>query len=197
MSKNKIILVCVASLASSLPSNARAEQQWGIETELVQPFVPTVRIFQVRATRTMWGSFGASRGDLIVGAYGRPNINHDVVKKISEYMGEIGYRQYVWKGLHADALVLAGTASGTNKFDDKKYNPTTLFASANIGYRVDFLSAGGLYASNSSSVGFYVAAQFGVLGSLRGLGVDVNNIGPRNGKPDVFLQGNLLVGVAF
>ena len=196
-------------VAPSAASNA-ADHRWGIETELIQPFIPTVNIFQVRATRTVWGRATQAHGDVVVGAYLRPNIDHDVVASISEYMGEIGYRHYFWRGLHAEAMLFGGKAWGTNKVDGKYYEPVTLFSSTNIGYRIDFLSPGGFFAQPGprnganertlgagSAVGFYVAAQFGVLTSLGYLGLDVNNIGPRDGKPDWFLQGNLLVGVSF
>jgi hypothetical protein len=171
--------------------------RWGVETELIQPFIPTVHILQVRLTRTLWGELPHARGDVIVGFYARPDIEHDVVESISEYMGEIGYRHYFWRGLHAEALLFGGKAWGTNKFDGKYYSPTTLFASTNLGYRLDFFEPGGFSADRPGAVGFYVAAQVGLLTSAGYLGLDVNDIGPRDGKPDWFLQGNLLVGASF
>lgn len=62
---------------------------------------------------------------------------------------------------------------------------------ANVGYRFAFFERGGLI-ERYAPVGLFVAPQFGVLGSL-----GVADIGPRNGKPDWFLQGNLLVGATF
>jgi hypothetical protein len=225
-----VLIGCVAICSGLLPGSANAQpaasalHQWAVETELIQPFIPTVRIMQLRITRRVWGptwsepsaGLGARsssdpanawargshdsvdpHGDIVVGVYGRPNINHDVLESISEYMAEVGYRHYFWRGLHAEALLFAGKAWGTNKFDKKHYSTPSLFASTNVGYRLDFLEPGGLYADRAGAVGFYAAAQFGVLTSLGYLGLDVNDIGPRNGKPDWFIQGNLLVGASF
>jgi hypothetical protein len=199
-----VLIGCMAGAicAGLLPGNANAQppatapHQWAIETELIQPFIPTVRIMQLRITRTVWGGLHR-RGDIVAGIYVRPNINHDVLESISEYMAEVGYRHYFWRGLHAEALLFAGKAWGTNKFDKKYYSTPSLFASTNVGYRLDFLEPGGLYADRAGAVGFYAAAQFGVLTSLGYLGLDVNDIGPRNGKPDWFIQGNLLVGASW
>jgi hypothetical protein len=192
-----VAFACFAATAvnSASAETLPASHRWGIETELVQPLIPTVRIIQFRATRTLWGDASA-RGDLVVGAYLRPNIKHDVVKTISEYMAELGYRQYVWRGLHADAILAAGKAKGVNIVDGMTYDTPTLFGAVNAGYRLDFFTPDGLFPSNNS-IGAYAIAQFGVLASLRPIGLDVNDIGPRNGKPDWFLQGNLLVGVSF
>lgn len=165
--------------------------KWGIEVEAVQPWIPTVNIFRIRGTRTLWGTADGLRGDVMLGAYLRPGIKHDVLQYINEYQISAGYRQYVWRGLHAEAGLDAGAAWGTNKFDGKRYTTPTLFLNANIGYRFGFFEPGGIVSHRRSSVGFYVIPQFGVLA-----GLGVADIGPRDGKPDVFLQGNLLLGVS-
>ena len=166
--------------------------KWGIEVEAVQPWIPTVNIFRIRGTRTLWGTADGPRGDIMLGAYLRPGIKHDVLKYINEYQVGVGYRQYVWRGLHAEAGLDVGAAWGTNKFDGKRYNTPTLFLNANIGYRFGFFEPGGFFADRKSTVGFYAIPQFGVYA-----GLGVADIGPRDGKPDVFPQGNLLLGVSF
>lgn len=184
----KIILVICGALAmTGLHQSARAQAPaplWGLETELVQPFIPNVGIYRVQATRTLTAPTRAHRGDLLVGAYIRPNIKHDVVEKINEYMVMVGYRQYVWRGLHLEAKSNAGYAWGTkNLVDGKDYNNPTWFWEANAGYQLALKGQG--------RAGLYLAPQFGVISSL------VADIGPRNGKSDTFLQGNLLVGFQF
>jgi hypothetical protein len=163
-------------------------KKWGIETELVQPFLPTVGIIRLMATRTLTADESKMKGDLILGMYIRPNVKHDVVEKINEYMLAIGYRQYFWKGLHLEAKANIGYAWGTkNLIDGKDYETTTLFLESNLGYKFNL--------TNKEKNSIYVISQFGVLGNARGN--NSTNIGPRGGKPDVFLQGNLLIGVNF
>jgi hypothetical protein len=155
--------------------------KWAVEAEFVQPFLPTINIIRIQATRTLTPETSKKRGDLIIGAYIRPNVKHDVVEKINEYMFVLGYRQYLWKGLHLEAKSNMGYAWGTKNLEDgKDYETPTWFWESNIGYKFN-LSKGGLY----------VIPQFGTIGNL------VADIGPRGGKPDTFIQGNLLLGFKF
>jgi hypothetical protein len=168
---------------TSAQNDTGEPRKWGIETELVQPFLPTVNIIRIQATYTLT-SPEKRRGDLLLGAYIRPNVEHDVVEKINEYMAVVGYRQYLWKGLNLEAKSNMGYAWGTrNLFDGKDYNTPTWFWETNIGYKFDFLKR--------EKTNFYAIAQFGGIGNI------VADIGPRGGKPDNFIQGNLLVGIHF
>lgn len=184
-----VLLALGIGRASAAPASAHV---WSVETETIQPFVPTVGILHVRATRQVWGEAGGPHGNVVVGAYIRPHIEHDVVEHIDEYMATIGLRYFAWRGLHAEALVDAGVAWGKNKFDGMDYRTPTLFGELNLGYQFAFFSPGGL-AGEPRRVGLFVTPQVGLLSSL-GVG---NDIGPRDGKPDYFLQAALLVGASF
>jgi hypothetical protein len=173
-----------------LSSNAYAQltldspKKWGIETELVQPFVPTVNIVRLQGTYTVTTPEAKYKGDLLFGMYIRPNVKHDVVEKINEYMLIAGYRQFFWKGLHAEAKSNIGYAWGTrNLIDAKDYNGFVWFWEANVGYKFDF--------AKKQNRNFYAIAQFGVFSKI------VADIGPRGGKTDTFPQGNLVVGINF
>lgn len=166
--------------------------RWGVELDVVQPFIPTVGIIRPKVALTLWGTATGFRGDLILGVYIRPHVEHDVLETIDEYMGTVGYRQYFWRGFHVEVLFEAGVAWGKNKFDGQDYETPVFFMSGNAGYRLGFFELGGLAGDERSPVGFYVAPQIGVIGGVAGA-----DIGPRNGKPDVFLQGNLIIGVSF
>lgn len=178
--------------ARDAPPAAPAGHRWSVETEAIQPFVPTVGIARVRVTRQLWGEVAGAHGDLVAGAYLRPGVEHDVVETIDEYMATVGVRYFAWRGLHAEALLDAGVAWGTNKLDHMDYRTPTLFAEVNLGYRLSLFAPGGL-AGAPRAVGFHVTPQVGVLSSL-GL---ANDIGPRNGKPDHFLTAALLLGASF
>jgi hypothetical protein len=157
--------------------------KWGIETELVQPFIPTVNIIRCQATRTFY-SATTTHGDLLLGAWIRPNVEHDVVEKINEYMAVVGYRQYIWKGLHIEAKSNMGYAWGTkNLIDGKDYETPTWFWESNFGYKLNF--------ANNAKRSFYLIVNAGGLGNI------VADIGPRGGKADNFLQAGLLFGINF
>ncbi len=185
-------LAAQADTVEAAPRAEPAMHKWSVEIDAIQPFIPTVGIIRPKVTRTLWGTPKGFRGDLVLGAWIRPHITHDVVKYIDEYMGSVGYRQYFWRGLHAETILDAGAAWGTNLFDGKFYRTATLFLDVNVGYRFGFFEPGGLVEGSGKGVGFFVAPQAGMLTSL-----GVANIGPRNGKPDVFAQGSLLVGASF
>lgn len=173
-----LLLIVRPAFAQTIPP------KWGIETELVQPFIPNVGIYRLQVTRTITSPDRTNRGDLLIGAYIRPNVKHDIVEKIDEYMLIVGYRQYVWRGLHLEAKTNIGFADGTkNRLDGKNYNNFSWFWEANAGYKFTLTGKG--------ANGLYVIPQFGILSSISA------DIGPRGGKSDTFLQGNLLIGFQF
>lgn len=181
-------LSCAGFLLSGFGALAQADtpefKKWSIETELFQPFYPTVQIIRIQACRTITPSENKLRGDLIIGAYIRPNVLHDVVEKINEYMLALGYRQYLWRGLQIEAKSNMGYAWGTkNLVDNIDYETPTWFWEANVGYRFNVIT-------RSKSI-IYLMPQFGGLGNI------VADIGPRAGKPDNFLHGNILLGINF
>lgn len=153
-----IALTCLA--APSELSTVHAHR-WAAEVDLVQPFIPTVHIVRARLTWTAWGEAAGLRGDLVGGLYIRPHVPHDVVETIDEYLLIAGYRQYVWRGLHAEALLNGGVAWGTNLVDGKDYTTPSLFLDLNVGYRFGFYEPGGFfYRPGEDTVGFYFAPQF-------------------------------------
>ncbi len=169
-------------------TSTAVSHKWGIETEIIQPFLPSVGIIRLQATRTISSAQSKRQGDLILGMYIRPNVNHDVVEKINEYMVILGYRQYLWKGLHIEGKANIGYAWGTkNLIDGKDYETSTLFWESNLGYKFNL--------TNKAKSRLYVLPQFGVLGNAKG--ENTVNIGPRGGKPDTFIQGNLVIGINF
>jgi hypothetical protein len=175
-----------------LPGAANAD--WGVEAELVQPFIPSVHIISARGTRTVWGDPGGLRGDVMLGLYARPAVAHDIVERIDEYLVSAGYRQYFVRGLHVESAVLAGWAVGTkNLIDGQDYSHPAVLMEALVGYRFGFLEPGGFFsdAAEPGGIGFYASPQFGFIAGLS------TDIGPRGGQPDFFIQGKLLVGVSF
>jgi hypothetical protein len=182
-----IVTVLLINSKSFCQSGFEKPKKWGIETELIQPFLENVGIIRIEATKIITAR-NKKRGDLILGAYIRPNVKHDVVEKINEYMLIAGYRQYFWKGLHVEAKANIGYAWGTkNLIDGKDYETSTIFWESNLGYKFN--------VANKTKSSIYVIPQFGVLGNAKGN--NTVNIGPRGGKSDTFIQGGLIIGVNF
>ena len=176
------ILLCKLTFAQSDSSLSSPIKKWSIEVELVQPFIPTVEIYTIQATRNLFTK-GSQKGEFVLGAYIRPNVTHDVVEKIDEYMLYTAYRHYFWKGLHIEAGMNTGYYWGKkNLVDGKDYEGVALFWESNIGYKFNL----------GKTKRFFVNPQFGFLGTM-----GIADIGPRQGKPDNFVQGNLLIGVNF
>jgi hypothetical protein len=171
-----IFFTVFGSHAQSVTPQKRSK--WGLEVETFQPFYPTVHILRIQTTYTLTDESSKLRGDLILGGYLRPNVKHDVVEKINEYLLATGYRQYLWRGFHLEGKSNLGYAWGTkNLIDGKDYNNLSWFWEANTGYTFRLGNR------------FYCAAQFGILSKI------MADIGPRGGKPDTFLHGNLLLGI--
>ena len=182
-----VMLLLISGKAFSQTSTDNPKK-WGIETELIQPFLPNVGIIRLTATRTISSAKSKMKGDLLLGMYIRPNVKHDVVEKINEYMLVLGYRQYFWKGLHLEGKANVGYAWGTrNLIDGKDYETSTIFWESNLGYKFN--------VTNKTKTSFYLIPQFGVLGNAKGN--NTINIGPRGGKSDTFVQGSLVFGVNF
>jgi hypothetical protein len=178
-----IIMLLLSHGKAFAQLNSSTPKKWGIETELIQPFLPNVGIIRIQATHKLT-SPESKRGDLIIGAYIRTNVKHDIVEKINELLFVTGYRQYLWKGLHVEAKSNIGYAWGTkNLIDGKDYNNFSWFWEANIGYKFDL--------GKKDNYSLYILPQFGVLSSISA------DIGPRGGKSDTFPQGNLVLGVNF
>ncbi len=168
----------------SLNNSQPPSFNWGIEADVLVPWIPTVHIFTVLATRTLWGDPEGLRGDLVLGVYLRPNVAHDIVDEIDEYLGTIAYRQYVWAGLHLEAQLDLGYAWGTrNKVDGLDHNNFAMLGELHAGYRFDF----GL----SEHWGLYLNPQVGVIHGL------ITDIGPRAGKSDTFFSARINVGAMF
>ncbi|WP_310555962.1 hypothetical protein [Flavobacterium sp.] len=181
-----LLLLTIMSFQSNAQENTVKTKKWGLETDVIQPFLPEIGIITLKFTRTILGEIGGKHGDIMLGAFIRPNVKHDVVDVIDEYMASIGYRHYFSKNLNFELQYYAGNVDAKkNKIDGKDYSGFVHFAEANLGYKLNILKL------KSSTV--YLNPQFGY---LQGLNKELI-IGPRNGKEDAFVQGKLQLGISF
>jgi hypothetical protein len=196
------LLVLIAA-----PLLGKEEKKWSVETELIQPFIPTVHIGRIHLTRTIWGDWTEAHGEIKIGAFIRPRVKHDVVDVIDEYAASFGYRHffdanwtieanyyigYVWadnnkwnrRYLGPYALLAEAPEIRAYAFKEveKDYEGRVQFAEALVGYR--------FFLNEEKSI--YLLPQFGVIHGLHGS----NIIGPRDGKTETFLEGNLIIGTS-
>lgn len=171
-------------LAIFAQDDAKQESTWGIEADLLVPFVPEANIITIRLAKTIFGSNDSDlKGDFLVGVYIRPHISHDIVYTIDEYLFTIGYRQYIWDGLHLEGQIDIGQAWGTNRIDNKYYDNFALLGEGHLGYRIKF--------SPKETMSLYLNPQVGI---IHGLSTD---IGPRGGKSDTFVSAKINLGLTF
>jgi hypothetical protein len=186
----KTIVIAIATIIS-IQANAQSDssndsKKWGFELDLVQPFIPEVEIISAKFTRTIFGNLDSKHGEVMLGAFIRPNVKHDVVDVIDEYMVSLGYRHYFTKNLNFEAQYYAGNVKGKkNKVDGKDYSGFVHFVEVNAGYKIN------VFKLKKSII--YLNPQFGY---LQGLNEELM-IGPRNGKADAFIQGKLQLGISF
>lgn len=164
------------------PDAAWQQPRVGIETELIWPFLPGVHTVTIKVTgalfRTQWFA-----GEIVGGAYIRPKIAHDVVETIEEYMGTLGWRQFLWRGLHFEALLHLGYARGTNnQIDGLDYEDVSFMTEFNVGYRFDLIKP--------RPVGLFLLSQGGFIGGI------YTNIGPRD-DVDIFPTFKFSIGISF
>lgn len=179
-----IALMTFISVINSTAQNSVSDKKWGIETELVQPFIPGVGIFKVVGSYQPENIIADTKTEILFGLYFRPNVkNHDVVEEIDEYLTLVGFRQYIWNGLHVEFMNYLGYAWGTkNKIDGKDYSDIAWLAELSLGYKFNVMSVG-----NSN---LYILPQFGFMKGIH------TYIGPRK-KADEFITGELNIGFEF
>ena len=179
-----LVVLEITAIAQSNTGASNPERKWGIEADLLVPFVPTAEIITIRGSRTITGNPQDIHGDLMFGIYLRPNVEHDVVEEIDEYLLTLGYRQYLWKGLHLEAQSDMGYAWGwNNKVDGQDYEGFAWLIEGHAGYKFLF--------SPKKAKSLYLLPQVGIIHGL------VTDIGPRGGKSDTFFSAKINLGFAF
>ncbi|GMQ30278.1 hypothetical protein [Algoriphagus confluentis] len=187
----KVILALGMSLTCILGFEANAQTtselkvlRWGIEYNVVWPYVPGVEIYTLRATRTLWTKEN-SHGDLTFGLLWRPGTDEDEnAEEFSEFGINLGYRHYFWKGWHAELALYPSLASEKrNKIDGQDYEGFALTTEFYVGYKFDIIKR--------STHNFYLMPQ-------AGMGYNaVSNLGPETEANAPFPTLNLQVGINF
>lgn len=147
---------------------------WGLGTSITYPMA---RIYMIQASYSSW-----QYGDVLCGvAY--QNWENDQGRSHA-YTLLLGYRQFVWRGLHAEVELLPAYNPFHSLVDGKTYTGLELWMSLRIGYRFDF---------ELVDKDFFILVQPGM-----GFGVARQNRWPdmeNNNKP--IFEPQLITGIRF
>lgn len=177
-------IACFLAFHAQAQSNEPSNNAWGLEFNVVWPFVPGVEIYTAKATRTLWAN-DTAHGDLTFGFLLRPGTTEDEnAQDFSEYGLNIGYRHYFWKGLHAElALYPSFAREINNNIDGRDYEGFAMTTELYAGYRFN--------VAKKTNYSFYLMPQTGI-----GYNV-LSNLGPETEANAPFPTLNLQLGLNF
>lgn len=129
------VLATVLLLGSRGDAVAQAAPRFGLETDILWPVFPGAT--RTHLTVTLWRN-GHLRGD----AYGGINVDfpqdRDTEGRFADYSVASGYRQYLWKGLHAEFSQTTGVGVLRDHVTTgRTYRSFDWLVSGYVGYRFD------------------------------------------------------------
>jgi hypothetical protein len=124
--------------------------KWGFGTSLTYPIGAS--IYMVQLSYSAW-----SMGDVLVG-YAFQHWNDQGQAHAQTLL--LGYRQFIWRGLHAEVELWPAYNPFESSVDGRTYKGGELWVSARVGYRFDFKVYGReLFVLAQPSIGVGVARQ--------------------------------------
>jgi hypothetical protein len=158
-------------------------KKWGIETNLVWPFFPSINIWQVKVTPVISQKANKST-ELIIGAFYRNTSDDPNALVHKEIGGTVGLRRFFNKGFHVEIVSHITSASEEgNKKDGKNYTGLAITPELYAGYRFEF--------KQQNKVSLYLTPQVGFGKNV------LAQIGPETEKSSVFPVISLLAGFRF
>jgi hypothetical protein len=153
-------------------SEDKRDKLWGIGTSITYPLA---EIYMMQVSYSPWES-----GD-ILGGLAYQNWKNDQ-GRANAYTLLLGYRQYAWKGLHAEMELWPAYNPFQSSVDGKTYTGLELWMSLRIGYRIDFELA---------DSDFFILAQPSI-----GFGVVRDNPWPEKAKGDgAIFEPQIILGI--
>lgn len=153
--KKSLLILGIISLSSNsvLSRTEQKDSKYGIETDILWPIL--VKAKRTHLTAKLWQR-KQLRGDVYVGL----NIDfprlRDTEGRFADYRLASGYRQYFWKGLHAEFSQTTGIGVLQNHVKTgKTYKSFDWLITGYVGYKFEFVHKK-----------FYVLPQFGVAGVI-------------------------------
>ena len=110
--------------------------KYGIETDILWPFI--VQATRTHLTAKIWQK-GNFRGDVYAGLNIDFPRDRETEGRFADYSLASGYRQYIWKGLHAEFSQTTGLGVLQNHVTTAKtYNSFDWLVTGYIGYKFEF-----------------------------------------------------------
>lgn len=135
--KSLLIFGIVSALTTSiLAQNEQRENKYSLETDILWPFL-------VQSTRThfiikLWQK-GNLRGDIYAGINMDFPRDRETEGRFADYSLASGYRQYFWKGLHAEFSQTTGLGVLENHVTTgKTYRSFDWLITGYVGYKFEF-----------------------------------------------------------
>ena len=139
-----------AAYADGGEGTSGSDCRWGIGTSVTYPIAS---IYMAQLSYSLW-----SHGDVLAG-YAYQHWKNDQGRSHAQTL-LLGYRQYIWKGLHAEVELWPAYNPFRSSVDGKTYRGVELWMSVRAGYRFDCDVYGReLFVLAQPSVGFGVARQ--------------------------------------
>jgi hypothetical protein len=133
-------------------------KKWGAEVNLLWPIYPG-NIYKGQLTYESW-QVNDFAGDIYLGFHIRPFEFREDEGDFSNYALTGGYRQFVWKGLHAEIYQAFGPGfNKDNVIDGKDYTSWDYEVGLLAGYRWEFLKK---EKRNRMKISPYLSTQHGL-----------------------------------
>lgn len=138
------------------PLAERLAKQRRFGVELGPLWITLANFVRPKVTVTTWAK-RTFAGDVLFGPAVRIPQRLSGIGTIFEFGGEVGYRQYFWRGLNVEATALLLRSQVDSSVDGRRYTGFNVFLTGTVGWRVDF------WLRRTS---FYVLPQVGVGGDV-------------------------------
>ncbi len=136
----------------------QAPKRWGAELNLLWPIFPG-NIYKGQLTYETWRKNDLA-GDAYVGFHIRPFEYRETEGDFANYALTFGYRQFFWKGLHAEVYQAFGPGYNRNNvIDGKDYSSWDYEVGLLAGYRWEFLRK---EKRDKYRVSPYISTQHGI-----------------------------------
>jgi len=131
-------------------STKETNKLWGIGTSITYPLA---EIYMIQVSYSPW-----EFGDILFGA-AYQNWENDQGRSHA-YTFLLGYRQFVWGGIHTEIELWPAYNPFNSSVDGKTYTGFELWMSFRIGYKFDFkLASNDLFVLAQPSIGFGVVRE--------------------------------------
>ncbi|MGF1639297.1 MAG: hypothetical protein ACFCUU_19625 [Cyclobacteriaceae bacterium] len=174
--------------AQTIEKETIAEKRWGAEFSPIGAGV--FRLFQAKTTYLI-NPKSSFKGEVGLGMLLQPESNAKASEAFNEdgtysaYMASIGYRQYLWKGLHLESVLNFGYAGNrNNKIDGQDYRAFIVFTQNFIGYKFNVLKR--------AKYNLFIIGQ----GGFGYVPINTNQW-PRSGESSIYGLGDMKIGINF